>query len=185
MIEDVQKDASGRMDKSVLAFTKALTKLRTGRAHPGLLEHINAEYYGSNVPLNQVANLAVEDPRTLTVTPWEQQMVPVIEKAIRNSDLGLNPVTAGSVIRVPLPDLTEERRLDLARLVKQEAEQSRVAIRNVRRDALSDLKEMVKEKMIAEDDERRAHHVIQELTDKHIAAIDKVSEDKQHEIMEF
>ena len=185
MIEDVQKDASSRMDKSVLAFTKALTKLRTGRAHPGLLEHINAEYYGSNVPLNQVANLAVEDSRTLTVTPWEQQMVPVIEKAIRNSDLGLNPVTAGNIIRVPLPDLTEERRQDLARLVKQEAEQSRVAIRNVRRDALSDLKEMVKEKMITEDDERRAHHAIQELTDKHTAAIDKVSEEKQHEIMEF
>jgi len=185
MIEDVQKDASGRMDRSVLAFTKALMKLRTGRAHPGLLEHIEAEYYGSNVPLNQVANLAVEDSRTLTVTPWEQQMVPVIEKAIRNSDLGLNPVTAGSVIRVPLPDLTEERRRDLARLVKQEAEHSRVAIRNVRRDALSDLKEMVKEKLITEDDERRAHHTIQELTDKHTAAIDKVSEEKQHEVMEF
>lgn len=185
MIEDVRKDASSRMEKSVLALTKTLTRVRTGRAHSGLLEHINAEYYGSDVPLKQVANLAVEDSRTLTVTPWEQQMVPVIEKAIRNSDLGLNPVTAGNVIRVPLPDLTEERRKDLARLVKQEGEQSRVAVRNIRRDALSDLKELRKEKLITEDDEHRTHHMIQEVTDKHIAVIDKVLEKKQQEIMEF
>ena len=185
MIEDVRKDASGRMSKSVLALTKTLIRVRTGRAHAGLLENIKAKYYGADVPLNQVANLGVEDSRTLTVTPWEQPMVAVIEKAIRNSDLGLNPVTAGNVIRVPLPDLTEERRKDLVRLVKQEGEQSRVAVRNIRRDALGDLKEFLKEKLITEDDEHRAHHVIQELTDKFIAAIDKILEEKHQEIMEF
>jgi len=173
------------MEKSVAALSQALKKIRTGRAHPSLLEHITAEYYGSKVPLSQVANIALEDSRTLTVTPWEQQMVSVVEKAIQNSDLGLNPVTAGNVIRVPLPDLTEERRRDLARLVKQEAEQVRVAVRNIRRDALNDLKDMVKEKMISEDDERRGHQVIQDLTDQHVADIDKVSEEKQQEIMEF
>jgi ribosome recycling factor len=185
MIEDVKKDANKRMEKSVAALSQALKKLRTGRAHPSLLEHVTAEYYGSKVSLNQVANIALEDSRTLTVTPWEQQMVSVVEKAIQNCDLGLNPVTAGNVIRVPLPDLTEERRRDLARLVNQEAEQVRVAVRNIRRDALNDLKDMVKEKMISEDDERRGHQVIQGLTDQHIADIDKVSEKKQQEILEF
>ena len=185
MIEDVRKDASGRMDKSVLALTKMLIGVRTGRAHTGLLENIKAKYYGANTPLNQVANLSIEDSRTLTVTPWEQEMVAVIEKAIRNSDLGLNPVTAGNVIRVPLPDLTEERRKDLVRLVKKEGEQSRVAVRNIRRDALGDLKELLKEKLITEDDEHRAHHMIQELTDKYVATIDKILEEKHQEIMEF
>ena len=185
MIEDLKKDAGQRMQKSVAALSQALTKLRTGRAHPSLLEQISVSYYGSSTPLNQVANVAVDDARTLSVTPWEQQMVPDIEKAIQNSELGLNPVTAGKVIRVPLPDLTEERRRDLARLVKHEAEQGRVAVRNIRRDVISDIKALLKEKDISEDDERRAEQDIQKITDKHVAEIDHISEDKQKEIMDF
>jgi ribosome recycling factor len=185
VIEDLKKDADQRMQKSVAALTQALIKLRTGRAHPSLLEQISVSYYGSSTPLNQVANVAVDDARTLSVTPWEQQMIPDIEKAIQNSELGLNPVTAGKVIRVPLPDLTEERRRDLARLVKHEAEQGRVAIRNIRRDVISDIKALLKEKEISEDDERRAEQDIQKITDKHVAEIDKISEDKQKEIMDF
>lgn len=185
MMDEIKKDADQRMDKSVAALSQTFKKLRTGRAHTGLLEHLTAEYYGAEVPLPQVANVAVEDARTLTVTPWEQQMVAVIEKAIMNSDLGLTPATAGNVIRVPLPALTEERRRDLARLVKQDAENARIAIRNIRRDALHDLKELLKEKEISEDDERRVHQEIQELTDKHILEIGKISEEKQKEIMDF
>ena len=173
------------MDKSVVSLSLAFKKLRTGRAHTGLLEHLMAEYYGAEVPLTQVANVAVEDSRTLTVTPWEQQMIPVIEKAIMNSDLGLTPATAGNVIRVPLPVLTEERRRDLARLVKQDAENARIAVRNIRRDALHDLKELLKEKEISEDDERRVHQEIQDLTDQHTTEIGKISEKKQQEIMDF
>jgi ribosome recycling factor len=185
VIEDLKKDANDRMQKSVGALSQALIKLRTGRAHPGLLEQISVSYYGTDTPLNQVANIAVDDGRTLSVTPWEQQLIPEIEKAIQNSVLGLNPVTAGKVIRVPLPDLTEERRKDLARMVKQEAEQARVAVRNIRRDVISDLKALKKEKEITEDDERRSEQKIQQITDKHIADIDKVSEEKQKEIMDF
>jgi ribosome recycling factor len=185
VIDDIKKDANQRMDKSVVSLSQTFKKLRTGRAHTGLLEHLMAEYYGSDVPFNQVANIAVEDARTLTVTPWEQQMIPVIEKAILNSDLGLTPNTAGNVIRVPLPALTEERRKNLAKLVKQDAENGRVAIRNIRRDSLQDLKEMLKEKEISEDDERRGQHEIQALTDQHIAEIEKISDEKQKEIMEF
>jgi len=185
MMEEIKKDANKRMDKSVVSLSMAFKKLRTGRAHTGLLEHLTAEYYGAEVPLSQVANLAVEDARTLTVTPWEQQMIPVIEKAIMNSDLGLTPATAGNVIRVPLPVLTEERRRDLARLVKQDAENARIAVRNIRRDALHHLKELLKEKEISEDDERRVHQEIQELTDRHITEIGKISEEKQKEIMDF
>jgi len=185
MINEIKKDADRRMAKSVVALTEAFRKLRTGRAQTGLLEHLTVAYYGSDVPLTQVSNIAVEDSRTLTVAPWEQQMVAVIEKAILNSDLGLTPATAGNVIRVPLPALTEERRRDLARLVKQEAENARVAVRNIRRDSLHDLKELLKEKEIGEDDERRAHQEIQDLTDKHVAEVDKVSDEKQKEIIEF
>jgi ribosome recycling factor len=185
MINDLKKDAAERMEKSVLALGQVLKKLRTGRAHPSLLDQVVVEYYGAEVPLSQVANVALEDGRTLSVSPWEQAMVGPIEKAIRNSDLGLNPATAGTVIRVPLPDLTEERRRDLARLVKQEAEQGRVAIRNIRRDVLSDIKELLKEKEITEDDDRKAHQEIQQLTDKYIEQIDHLSEEKQKEIMEF
>ena len=159
--------------------------MRTGRAHTSLLDHITVEYYGSEVPLNQVANINVEDSRTLTVSPWEKSMVQPIEKAIMKSDLGLNPATAGSVIRVPLPPLTEERRKDMIRLVRQEAEGGRVAIRNIRRDAISDVKDLLKEKMIGQDEERRAEEEIQAITDKHIATIDSALAQKESELMEI
>lgn len=185
MIDDIKKDASQRMRKSVESLGHAMRKLRTGRAQPSLLEGLQVDYYGSEVPLTQAANIAVEDSRTLTVTPWEPKMVAVIEKAIIDSDLGLTPSSAGPVIRVPLPALTEERRRDLAKLVKQEAENARIAVRNIRRDALQDMKDLLKEKEITEDDERRGHQLIQEITDLHIADIDKESEEKQKEIMSF
>ena len=185
MINEIKKDADKRMDKSVVALTASFKKLRTGRAHPSLLEHLMVEYYGSDVPLTQVSNIATEDARTITVTPWEQQMVQAIEKAIMNSDLGLTPASAGTVIRVPLPALTEERRKELAKMVKHEAESSRVSVRNIRRDAMHDLKELLKEKEISADDERRAETEIQTLTDRHVAQIDHISEDKQKEIMDF
>lgn len=185
MINDVRKDAELRMAKAVAALSQALKKLRTGRAHTSLLEHIQVDYYGSHVPINQTANVAVEDARTLSVTPWEPKMVAAIEKAIMSSDLGLTPVTAGSVIRVPLPVLTEERRKGLAKLINQEAEHGRVAVRNVRRDVMNDLKEMLKDKLISEDDERRAHQTIQELTDRFVAQVDQIAEEKNKEIMAF
>jgi len=185
MIDDLKKDAADRMAKSVTALSHSLAKLRTGRAHPSLLEQLTVSYYGNQTPLNQVANISVDDARTLSVTPWEQSVIPDIEKSIQNSRLGLNPVTAGKVIRVPLPDLTEERRVELARLVKQEAEQGRVAVRNVRRDVINDLKTLLKEKEVSEDEERRAEQDVQGITDKYVAEVDKVSEEKQKEIMEF
>lgn len=183
MIADIRKDAEQRMAKAVAAFVQGLKKMRTGRAHTSLLEHIQVDYYGSHVPLNQTANVSVEDARTLTVTPWEPKMVQVIEKAIMNSDLGLTPVTAGTVIRVPLPALTEERRRDLAKAINKEAEQARVVVRGVRRDALADLKELLKEREITEDDDRKGQQAIQELTDRFVGQIDQVSADKQKEIM--
>jgi ribosome recycling factor len=185
VIDDIKKDAGERMKKSVAALNQELTKIRTGRAHTSLLDHITVEYYGSQVPLNQVSNVNVEDSRTLTVTPWEKEMVPVIEKAILTSDLGLNPATAGTVIRVPLPPLTEERRKDMIRVVRNEAEGGRVAIRNIRRDAIHDVKELMKEKMIGADDEHRAEDEIQVITDKHIAEIDALLADKESELMEI
>ncbi len=185
MLDEIKKDAGQRMAKSVASLKQELTKLRTGRAHTSLLDHITVEYYGSQVPLNQVSNVGVEDSRTLTVTPWEKQMVSVIEKAIMNSDLGLNPASAGVVIRVPLPALTEERRKDMIRIVRSEAEGGRIAIRNIRRDALHEVKELLKEKKIGEDDERRAEGEIQDITDKHVGQIDKVLADKESELMEI
>ncbi len=185
MIDDIKKDAGERMSKSVASLKQELTKIRTGRAHTSLLDHITVEYYGSQVPLNQVSNVNVEDPRTLTVTPWEKEMVPVIEKAIMGSDLGLNPASAGTVIRVPLPPLTEERRKDMIRVVRSEAEGGRIAVRNIRRDAIHDIKDLLKEKMIGEDDERRAEDEIQTITDKYIAQIDKLLADKESELMEI
>jgi ribosome recycling factor len=185
VISEIRQDADQRMAKCVTAMGQALRKLRTGRASPSLLEHLIVEYYGTSVPLSQTANITVEDARTLTVTPWEKGMVSVIEKAIMGANLGFTPVTAGSVIRVPLPVLTEERRRDLAKLVKQEAELGRVAIRNVRRDAMTDLKEALKEKLINEDLERQGAQQIQELTDRYVAEVDRISEEKQKEIMEF
>jgi ribosome recycling factor len=183
MIDDIKKDAVLRMGKSVETLATELTKIRTGRAHPSLLDHIVVNYYGSDVPIKQVANVTVEDGRTLAVTPWEQNMVRAVEKAILNSDLGLNPSTAGTVIRVPLPPLTEERRKDLIRIVRHEAEQARVAVRNIRRDANSELKEMAKEKLISEDDERRGEEMVQKLTDQHTKDIDRVLQEKEQDLM--
>jgi ribosome recycling factor len=185
VLDEIKKDASDRMSKSVAALKQELTKLRTGRAHTSLLDHITVEYYGSQVPLSQVSNVGVEDSRTLTVTPWEKEMVAKIEKAIMNSDLGLNPASAGTVIRVPLPALTEERRKDMIRIVRHEAEGGRIAIRNIRRDAIHDSKDLLKEKMIGEDDEHRAEDEIQSITDKYIAEIDQVLTDKESEMMEI
>ncbi len=185
MLDEIRKDASERMSKSVAALKQELTKLRTGRAHTSLLDHITVEYYGSQVPLNQVSNVGVEDSRTLVVTPWEKDMVAKIEKAIMTSDLGLNPVSAGTVIRVPLPALTEERRKDMIRVVRHEAEGGRIAVRNIRRDAIHDVKDLLKEKMIGEDDEHRGEDEIQTITDKHIAEIDQVLDDKESELMEI
>lgn len=178
-------DASERMDKSIEALHREFKKLRTGRAHTSLLDHITVEYYGSDVPLSQVANIGVEDSRTLTVSPWEKPMVTVVEKAIMTSDLGLTPATAGTLIRVPLPPLTEERRKDMIRIVKAEAEQARVSVRNIRRDALHHLKDLLKDKDISEDEERRAHDDVQTLTDQHVAKIDEVLAEKEKELMEF
>ena len=184
MLDDIKKDATERMQKCVLALRNELKRLRTGRAHPSLLEHIRVDYYGNEVPLNQVANLALEDARTITVTPWEKGMVQAVEKAIMKSDLGLNPNTAGTVIRVPMPPLTEERRRDLAKVVRHEAENARVAVRNVRRDVMSDLKDLLKEKLVSQDDDRRAQDDIQKLTDKYVAEIDQVLAEKEKELMQ-
>ena len=184
MLDEIKKDAGSRMAKSVASLQQALTKIRTGRAHTSLLDHITVEYYGSQVPLNQVSNVGVEDSRTLIVTPWEKDMVKVIEKAIMGSDLGLNPSSAGTVIRVPLPPLTEERRKDMIRVVRHEAEGARVAVRNIRRDAMHDVKELLKEKMIGKDEEHRAEGEVQVITDKYIAEIDKVLAEKEAELME-
>jgi len=184
VLDEIKKDAASRMAKSVASLQQDLTKIRTGRAHTSLLDHITVEYYGSQVPLTQVSNVGVEDSRTLIVTPWEKDMVKVVEKAIMNSDLGLNPSSAGTVIRVPLPPLTEERRKDMIRVVRHEAEGARVAVRNIRRDALHDLKELLKEKMIGKDDEHRGEGEIQVITDTHVAEIDKVLAEKEAELME-
>jgi ribosome recycling factor len=185
MIDDIKSDAKTRMGKSVESLVHELAKVRTGRAHPSLLDHIRVDYYGSEVPISQVANINVEDARTLTVVPWEKNMVAVVEKAILTSDLGLNPMSAGTVIRVPMPPLTEERRKDLIRVVRHEAEGAKVAIRNIRRDANHDLKDLVKEKMISEDDERRGQDVIQDLTDQHIKQVDELLAEKEQDLMEI
>ncbi|HEY5789426.1 MAG TPA: ribosome recycling factor [Gammaproteobacteria bacterium] len=183
MIEDIRKDAGERMQKSVEALKHEFAKIRTGRAHTSLLDHIHVPYYGSDVPLQQVANIGVEDSRTLTVTPWEKQMVKAVEKALMTSDLGLNPATSGNVIRVPLPALTEERRRDLIRVVRHEAEGGRVAIRNIRRDALHTLKELLKEKEISEDQERRAETEIQKLTDQHVERVEALLAEKEQDLL--
>ena len=185
MIDDIIKDADQRMAKSVESLRHEMAKIRTGRAHTSLLDHITVEYYGSRVPLNQVAKVNVEDARTLAVTPYEKGMVKVVEKAIMESDLGLNPATAGLVIRVPLPALTEERRRELVKVVRHEAENGRVAVRNIRRDANHDLKELLREKEITEDEERRAQETIQKLTDRHIAQIERILAEKEKELMEI
>lgn len=177
------KDAEVRMQKSIDSFKQELSRLRTGRAHPSLLDHIRVDYYGTETPLSQVANVTVGDARTIVITPWEKRMVPLIEKAIMTSGLGLNPATSGEIIRVPLPPLTEERRKDLIKVVKNEAETARVSIRTARRDANNILKELLKKKEIAEDEERRLGENVQKLTDKHIAEIDALLAAKETDLM--
>lgn len=183
MLDTIKKDTATRMGKSIEALRHELAKIRTGRAHTSLLDHIHVEYYGSEVPINQVASVNVEDARTLTVTPWERDMVSKVEKAIMNADLGLNPATAGTVIRVPMPALTEERRKELVKVVRHEAENARVAIRNIRRDANSELKSLLKDKTLSEDDEHKGQDEIQKLTDQYVAEVDKVLAEKEKELM--
>lgn len=185
MMKEIQEDAGVRMGKSVDSLRQDLVKVRTGRAHPSLLEQVQVEYYGSMTPLSQVANISVPDARTLGIQPWEKPMIPAIEKAILNSDLGLNPVTMGDLIRVPLPPLSEERRKDMIRMVRKNGEGGRVAIRNIRRDAISDLKELQKEGEITEDDLRKSEDVMQKLTDKNVAEIDAILSAKEQELLEI
>lgn len=184
MLEDIKKDGTARMAKCVQSFTAELRKLRTGRAHPSLIEHLRVEYYGSEVPLQQVASINVEEGRTLVVSPYEKTMVQVLEKAILKSDLGLNPVTAGTVMRITMPPLTEERRRDVTKVARHEAENARIAVRNVRREVMGDVKDLLKEKLLSQDDERRAEGEIQKLTDKFIAEIDQALAAKEKEIMQ-
>ncbi|WP_237065642.1 ribosome recycling factor [Microbulbifer guangxiensis] len=185
MIEDIKKDAQTRMSKALDALASNFNKIRTGRAHPSILDSIRVSYYGSDMPLSQVANINVEDARTLSVTPWEKNMVPEIEKAIMKSDLGLNPSTAGSVIRIPMPMLTEETRKNFIREAKGEAETARVSIRNIRRDAMAEIKALEKEKEISEDEERRASDEIQKITDKFVGDVDKALAAKEKDLMEI
>lgn len=185
MIKEIKEDAAERMSKSVDVLGQNLNKIRTGRAHPSILDSIKVDYYGADTPLSQVANVNVEDARTLSVVPWEKQLVPVIEKAIMKSDLGLNPSTAGTVIRIPMPALTEETRKGFIRQARQEAENARVSVRNIRRDAMADFKELQKEKDISEDEERRAADEVQKLTDKYIAEIDRELAEKEKDLMEI
>lgn len=185
MIEDVKQDARVRMNKSIEAFKTELSKIRTGRAHPSLLNHITVDFYGSEVPLGQAANINVEDARTLAVTPWDKGMVSNIEKAIMSSDLGLNPTTAGTVIRVPMPPLTEERRKELVKVVRELAENARVAVRNIRRDGNNDLKSLAKDKDISEDDERRGQDLVQQVTDSSVEEIEALLQTKEKELMEI
>jgi ribosome recycling factor len=184
MIKEIIKDAGIRMGKSIESLKQALVKVRTGRAHPSLLDHLVVDYYGSDVPISQVANINVEDARTLMISPWEKQMVQPIEKAIMKSDLGLNPATAGTVIRIPMPPLTEETRRDLVKVVRQDGEAAKVAIRNIRRDANGDFKSLLKEKDISEDEERDAEGEVQQLTDKYVSEVDKVLAEKEKDLME-
>jgi ribosome recycling factor len=184
MLNDIKNDAAQRMQKCIQNFQADMKKLRTGRAHPSLIENLKVDFYGSDTPLNQVANIAVEDGRTLVVTPWDKTVIGAIEKAIHKSDLHLTPNTAGAVIRIPLPPLTEERRRDVLKVVKNDAENARVAVRNVRRDAISEIKEALKEKLLTQDDERRGQDEIQKLTDKAVADIEQLLAGKEKEILQ-
>ncbi|NBT35606.1 MAG: ribosome recycling factor [Betaproteobacteria bacterium] len=181
--QEVRQSAEQKMTRSLDSLKNSLGKIRTGRAHPGLLEGLQVDYYGNPTPLSQVANLTLIDARTIGVAPWEKKMVAVVEKAIRESDLGLNPASSGDLIRVPMPALTEERRRELTKVVRTEGEESKVSIRNARRDANDQLKKAVKDKLISEDDERRAQEEIQRLTDKFVADIDKLLAQKEAEVM--
>ena len=183
MIDEIKSDAEKRMKKSLEALSSAFNKIRTGRAHPAILDSVYVNYYGQETPLKQVASVNVEDNRTLAVSPWEKSLIPTIEKAIMSSDLGLNPATSGDIIRVPMPMLTEETRREMVKQAKHDAENARVGIRNARRDANNDLKELVKEKEITEDDQRRGEDMIQKLTDQYIAEVDKSLKSKEDDLM--
>ena len=183
MIADLKKSAEQKMQKSVDALKHDYQKVRTGRAHTGLLDHIQVDYYGSMMPINQVANVTLADARTIAVQPWEKKMVQVVEKAIRDSDLGLNPATSGDVIRVPMPPLTEDRRKELIKVVRHEAENARIAVRNIRRDTNEHLKKLLKDHEVSEDDERHAQVDVQKLTDRYIAEIDKVLQGKETDLL--
>jgi ribosome recycling factor len=183
MIDDVKKSAEQKMQKTIDALKHDYQKVRTGRAHTGLLDHIQVDYYGAMMPISQVANITLADARTISVQPWEKKMVQVVEKAIRESDLGLNPATSSDVIRVPMPALTEERRKDLIKVVRHEAENARVAVRNIRRDGNEHLKKLLKEHTISEDDERHAQTDVQKITDRYIAEIDKVLQSKEADLL--
>ncbi|MFN2644841.1 MAG: ribosome recycling factor [Burkholderiales bacterium] len=183
VIADLKKTTDQKMDKTIQAFKGDLAKVRTGRAHTGLLDHVHVDYYGTPTPLNQVAKVTLLDARTITVQPFEKKMVQPIEKAIRESDLGLNPASQGDTIRVPMPALTEERRKELIKVVKHEAENARVAVRNLRRDAIQHLKEALKKHEVSENDERRAQDEVQKMTDRHIAEIDKLLQQKESELL--
>lgn len=185
MVDAIKQDARERMKKSIEVLRLDLVKLRTGRANVSLLDHVNVNYYGSPMPINQVANVNVSDARTITVQPWEKKMVPEVEKAILNSDLGLNPITSGEVIRVPLPPLTEERRKEMIRVVRHEGEQTKVAIRNIRRDAIQQIKAMIKDENLGKDDQKRGEEEIQKITDALVAEVDSVLKEKEDDLLEF
>ncbi|MDH4019375.1 MAG: ribosome recycling factor [Xanthomonadales bacterium] len=185
MLESIKKDARIRMSKTLDSLRTELAKIRTGRAHPSLLEHVQVDYYGSMVPISQAANVSIEDARTLAVTAWDKTMVQTLEKAIMKSDLGLNPVTAGTIIRIPLPPLTEERRISLGKVVHHEGENAKIAIRNIRRDANHHIKELLKNKEISEDDDHRAETDIQGVTDSHVKQVDEIVAVKEQELLEF
>ena len=185
MINEIKQDAQTRMKKSIEAFKAELLKIRTGRAHVSLLNHITVDFYGSQVPIGQAANLTVEDARTLAVTPWDKSLVPVIEKAIMSSDLGLNPSTAGAVIRVPMPPLTEERRRELVKVVRELAENARIAVRNIRRDANNDLKSLLKDKDISEDEDHKGQELVQQVTNQSTDEIENLLQTKEKELMEI
>ena len=185
MIQGIKKNSQIRMGKTLETLRTELAKIRTGRAHPSLLEHVQVEYYGSLVPISQAANVSIEDARTLAVTAWDKTMVQALEKAIMKSDLGLNPVTAGTIIRIPLPALTEERRVSLGKVVHHEGENAKIAIRNIRRDANHHIKELLKNKEISEDDDHRAEQDIQQITDQHVIKVDEVVAVKEQELLEF
>lgn len=183
MLEEVNQEANERMEKSINAFKANLTKVRTGRASPDILDSIHLDYYGNETPLKQLSNISVEDSQTLTISPWEEKFIPEIEQAIMKANIGLNPVTTGNIIRIPLPTLTEERRVELTKQVKSEGEQAKISIRNIRRDSIQDLKDFLNEKMISEDDYHKGQTVIQNITDNMIENIDLLSENKQKELM--
>lgn len=185
MIQNIQKNTRIRMTKTLDSLKTELAKIRTGRAHPSLLEHVQVDYYGSSVPISQAASVAIEDARTLSVTAWDKNMVQTLEKAILKSDLGLNPVTAGTTIRIPLPPLTEERRVSLGKVVHHEGENAKIAIRNIRRDANHHIKDLLNDKEISEDDDRRAEQEIQKITDSHVTQVDEIVAVKERELMEF